>query len=154
LDQFEHHRQLQRFVKDLNRLYIKEKACWQNDFEGGGFEWINCDDNERSLISFMRINVKKRRVKAGEDVFTYTREYVIFICNFTPVPHLDYRVGVPAPGKYTEILNSDDGVYGGGGIINPGPLVADAHLCDGRENSVGIKLPPLSVVVLKSSRVS
>jgi 1,4-alpha-glucan branching enzyme len=149
LDQFEHHRQMQHFVKDLNRLYLNERACWQNDFEGGGFEWINCNDYERSLISFVRINVKQRRSKADRESLGPAYEHVIFICNFTPVPHLDYRAGVPAPGKYKEILNSDDKKYGGGGITNPGALQAEKVLCDGREYSVRLMLPPLAVVVLK-----
>jgi 1,4-alpha-glucan branching enzyme len=149
LDQYEHHRQIHRFVKDLNHLYLKERACWQNDFTGGGFQWINCNDSERSLLSFYRVGEKKRRTKAEQTEKGSTYEYLIFICNFTPIPHVDYRVGLPVPGRYTEVLNSDDAKYGGSGIINPGPLISDEFLCDGRQHSVHLKLPPLAIVVLK-----
>ncbi|MCL2605360.1 MAG: 1,4-alpha-glucan branching protein GlgB [Defluviitaleaceae bacterium] len=151
LDQYEHHRQMHRFVKDLNHLYLKERACWQNDFEGGGFQWINCNDYERSLLSFYRIGEKKRKTKAEQESLGPVYEYLVFVCNFTPVPHVDYRVGLPVAGKYKEILNSDDEKYGGSGIINYGTLTSQEILCDGRPYSVPIKLPPLGVVVLKGS---
>jgi len=138
LEEFEHHRQLRNFVQDINHLYLKEKALWQKDFDPDGFGWISCLDAERSIISFYR--------KTGKC------NYVIFACNFTPVPHTDYRMGLPAKGKYMEILNTDDMQYGGSGITNPGELVAEKHLCDGREYSVPIKLPPLGVVVLKNCK--
>ena len=149
LGEFEHHRQMQAFVRDLNKLYLKEKALWQKDFTPDGFEWISCHDNERSIVSFYREAETKRRSKADQDAKGSAFEYLIFVCNFTPVPHLDYRVGLPAAGKYAEILNSDATVYGGSGIVNPGTLTAEAHLCDEREYSVPIQLPPLGVVVLK-----
>jgi len=149
LENYEHHRQMQQFVKDLNHLYLNEKAFWQKDFSGDGFQWISCQDNERSILSFYRASEKKRRSKADQEAKGSAYEYLIFVCNFTPCPHLDYRVGLPIEGKYTEILNSDDEKYGGSGIINPGTLIAEAHLCDGREFSTPIKLPPLGVVVLK-----
>jgi len=143
--EFEHHRQMQTFVRDINNLYVKEAALWQKDFVSGGFEWISCYDNERSIVSFYRVSEKPQRTKTP----TTTSEYLVFACNFTPIPHLDYRVGLPALGKYTEILNSDDILYGGSGITNPGTLVAEEYLCDGRAYSVPIKLPPQGVVVLK-----
>ena len=138
VNDYEHHKQMQNFVRDLNKLYLKEKALWQNDFCPSGFEWISSDDYERSILSFCRVaeNLK-------------TTEYLIFICNFTPVPHMDYRVGLPIPGKYKEIMNSDAEIYGGSSITNPGVLVAEEYLCDGRQYSIPIKLPPLGVSVLK-----
>ena len=161
-EEFEHHRQMQTFVRDINHLYIKEKALWQKDFSGDGFQWISCHDHERSIVSFYRMAEKPRRIrrdeqseclprcsKADQATKGPTYEYLVFACNFTPVPHMDYRVGLPAPGKYVEIINSDAAIYGGSGIVNPGKLTAEAHLCDGREYSVPIKLPPLGVVVLK-----
>ncbi|MCL1844104.1 MAG: 1,4-alpha-glucan branching protein GlgB [Defluviitaleaceae bacterium] len=151
LDVYEHHRQMKEFVKDLNHLYLREKALWQNDFEGGGFSWINSDDYERSILSFHRTAEKKRRSKADQEAKGSSYEYLIFICNFTPCPHLDYRVGLPAPGKYTEIMNSDDEKYGGSGIINPDVLSSEEHLCDGRQHSIPVKLPPLGVVILKGT---
>jgi len=149
LDHYEHHRKMFDFVKALNHLYIKEKALWQGDFSGDGFGWINCNDNERSIISFYRVGEKKRRSKADQARLGSAYEYLVFVCNFTPVPHMDYRVGLPVDGKYIEILNSDDEKYGGSGIINPGTMVAQEYLCDGQQYSLPIKLPPLGVVVLK-----
>ena len=150
LDSYEHHRQMKEFVKDLNGLYLKEKAFWQRDF-GDGFNWINCDDNERSIFSFERVAEKPRRTKKEQEEKGSVFEHLIFICNFTPVPHMDYRVGVPVNSEYKEIINSDAEKYGGSGIINPGKLKAEEYLCDGKEYSVPLKLPPLAVVVLKAS---
>ncbi|MCL2189858.1 MAG: 1,4-alpha-glucan branching protein GlgB [Defluviitaleaceae bacterium] len=134
LNEYEHHRQMHLYVKDLNHLYLRENILWENDFEGTGFQWINCNDYSRSTVSFYR---------------TVGQEYLIFICNFTPVPHMDYRVGLPAAGEYVEILNSDEERYGGSGIINTGTLVAEKSECDGREYSLHVKMPPLGCVVLK-----
>jgi len=149
LDEYEHHRQMKTFVKDINHLYLEEQALWQKDFEGDGFRWINCDDNERSILSFYRVAEKRRRSKKEQELKGSSYEYLIFVCNFTPTPDLEYRVGLPAPGSYTEVLNSDDSRYGGSGITNPDILIAEEYLCDGKEYSVPIKLPPLGVVVLK-----
>ena len=149
-EQYEHHRQMQVFVRDLNHLYLQERALWQRDFSGDGFGWINCDDNKRSIISFFRVGEIRRRSKADQAAKGSTYEHLVFICNFTPVPCLDYRVGVPVPGKYTEILNSDHGKYGGSGVVNPGVLAAEEYLCDGRQYSLPVKLPALGVVVLKA----
>ncbi|MCL2708520.1 MAG: 1,4-alpha-glucan branching protein GlgB [Defluviitaleaceae bacterium] len=148
LENYEHHRLTHRFVRDLNRLYLSEKACWADDFGGSGFEWINCDDADRSLISFYRAHEKTKKGRAGQPDKT-SREYLVFVCNFTPVAHADYRVGLPCDCKLTEALNSDDTSYGGSGNVNPGTLKPERHLCDGKEYSVPIKLPPLSVVILK-----
>jgi len=141
LDHYQHHRQMWEFVKDLNHLYLESPALWQRDFISDGFGWINCDDNERSIISFFRVG----------EVAPNRYEHVVFICNFTPVPCMDYRVGLPLEGEYVEILNSDDEKYCGSGIINPGVLTAEEYLCDGRQYSLPIKIPPLGVVVLKNS---
>jgi 1,4-alpha-glucan branching enzyme len=149
LDQYEHHRQMHRFVKDLNNLYLKEKAFWQGDFWRDGFEWINADDAERSVVSFFRMGTVKRRSKADQDKHGMIYEYLIFICNFTPVPDLQFRVGVPVNVKFKEIMNSDDPKYGGSGIVNPGALHTEEYLCDNRQYSVALKLPPLGCVILK-----
>jgi 1,4-alpha-glucan branching enzyme len=149
LDQYEHHRQMHKFVKTLNNLYIKEKAFWMGDFWQDGFQWINADDAERSIYSFVRMGTKQRRSLADQRKLGPYREYLVFICNFTPVPDLNFRVGVPDNIKYKEILNSDDTKYGGSGITNPGTLNAEEFFCDGRQYSVQLKLPPLGCVVLK-----
>ena len=149
LDEYEHHRQMKTFVRDLNRLYLDEKALWQKDFSSDGFQWISSQDCDRSILSFYRLAEKRRRSKADQEAKGSSYEYLVFVHNFTPCPHLDYRVGLPVEGKYVEILNSDDKKYGGSGITNPGTHVAEEHLCDGRQYSAPIKLPPLGTVVLK-----
>ena len=144
LDVFDHHRKMKEYVKDLNHLYLKEAALWQKDFTGDGFEWISCQDADRSVLSFFRVAEVPNKNGNGTHW-----EYLVIACNFTPCPHLDYRVGVPVAGEYIEILNSDEEKYYGSGITNPGPLYAEEHLCDGRQHSVPIKLPPLGTVILK-----
>jgi len=149
IDQFDHHKQMQQFTKDLNHLYLKEKALWQKDFDPQGFEWIACEDADRSIFSFCRISETKRRSKLDQEKYGSSYEFLVFVCNFTPVVYEDYRVGVPVKGEYTELINSDDVKYGGSGVVNPGKLVAESILCDGRALSIPIKLPPLACVVLK-----
>jgi 1,4-alpha-glucan branching enzyme len=146
MDNFEHHRQMWQYVKDLNHIYLKETACWHDDFKGGGFEWINCGDAQRSLVSFFR-----RYEKRDEQNDISVREYVLFVINFTPVPLLEHRIGVPEPGLYAEILNSDDHKYGGSGIINPHTLTAEEYFCDNRGYSIPVRMPPLGCVILKGT---
>jgi len=134
--QFDKHREMQAYVRDLNRLYLKETAFWESDFSWEGFEWINGHDAESSIISFIR--------KGKEP-----QNYLIFVCNFTPVPHYQHRIGVPEKGKYKEIFNSDASQYGGSNVINEQEIVSESIEWDGRENSIGLKVPPLGMVVLK-----
>ena len=149
IDKFDLHRQMQDYVRDLNKLYLSEKAFWQKDFASDGFEWISSLDDKRSIVSFCRVAERTRRSKADQAAKGSAFDYLIFVCNFTPVPQLDYRVGLPIPGKYKEIFNSDHEKYGGSGIANPGNLIAEEHLCDGRNYSAPIQLPPLGVLILK-----
>lgn len=149
LDEYEHHRKFQAYVRDLNHLYLKEKACWFDDFSDKGFQWINCNDAQRSLLSFVRVAEKPQRSKAEQAEKGSVKEYLIFVINFTPVPILEHQVGVPCAGKYTEILNSDDEKYGGSGITNPGTIQAQEVLCDGRAFSIPMRVPPLGVVICK-----
>lgn len=130
------HNGMQKFVKDLNHLYLSEKAFYEMDFNLSGFEWINCHDGEQSIISFIR---------RGEN----EKDILIFICNFTPVVREHYRIGVPFEGYYTELLNSDSEYYGGSNVGNNGGIYADNICCHDKPYSIGIKVPPLSVVVFK-----
>ncbi|MEZ4663572.1 MAG: 1,4-alpha-glucan branching protein GlgB [Caldilineaceae bacterium] len=141
------HTQLQQFVKDLNHLYQHEPALHQVDFDWNGFQWIDINDVDNSVVSFAR--------RAADP-----NELLVFICNFTPKPHLGYRVGVPLGGEYSEILNSDWVQYGGSGVQNSAGV---AHAHDGgivAENlawqscafSASINLPPLGVTILKAKR--
>lgn len=134
--EFDKHREMQHYIKDLNKLYKSEEAFWKYDFTPDGFEWINCSDSASSIISFLRKSDKE------EDT-------LLFIVNFTPVPRTLHRIGVPYEGKYKEIMNSDEEKYGGSGIINAEILVSDKEPWDGRNYSVGLKVPPLGMVVLK-----
>jgi len=135
---WETHRGVQRLVADLNRLYTTEPALHEVDFDWYGFEWLDCHDADASVLSFVR------RGKNPDD-------FVVVVCNFTPVVRHDYRVGVPAPGFYREVLNSDAGVYDGSNVGNMGGVQAEpiAHL--DRPYSLRLTLPPLAVVILKPS---
>ena len=137
--QYEPHRGIQRFVKDLNRIYRSEPALYEVDFEWSGFEWIDFHDTENSAISFLR------RARNPEDI-------LIFAGNFTPVPRYGYRIGVPFPGFYREILNSDSEIYWGSNMGNSGGVWAEPTPYQGRPYSISLTLPPLSVVALKPSR--
>ncbi len=137
--QYESHQGLQRYVRDLNRLYQSEPALYEVDFDYHGFEWIDFRDAESSIISFVR------RGKNPED-------FLIFVYNFTPVARMGYRVGVPNGGFYKEAMNSDSGSYWGGNIGNFGGIVAEAVPCHGRPFSLSMVLPPLSMVIMKPGK--
>ena len=133
---FEHHRQMQSFTKDLNHLYKAEKAFWFDDFSEKGFNWIDCDDYLRSIVAFAR---KTNNLD----------ETLIFACNFTSNPIEDHRLGLDYVCNYIEIFNSDHPKYGGSGVINTEILIPQEILCNGRKYSIGLRLPPLGVTILK-----
>jgi len=128
------HAGMQTLVKDLNHLYRSSSALHGNEFEWQGFEWIDCHDSQQSILSFVR--------KTDD-------EFVVVIVNFTPVPRMDYRIGVPQPGSYREVLNSDSHFYGGSDLGNgDGPLVAEEVPWMNRPYSLSVTVPPLAGVVL------
>jgi 1,4-alpha-glucan branching enzyme len=133
---FEVHRNLQQYVRDLNRLYISEPALHEMDFSWEGFQWIDLNDIDQSIVSFIR------RAQDPND-------FVIVASNFTPVVRHGYHVGVPAPGVYRELLNSDSSCYSGGNEINPDPMTSEPGECQGQPHSIVLTLPPLGVVFLK-----
>ena len=133
---FEPHKGIQKLVDDLNSLYKREPALWRNDFDEYGFQWIDCDDNKNSVISFMR-----REKTDGE--------WLVIVANFTPQNHSNYRIGVPVDGFYEEIFNTDASQYGGSNLGNMGGKSTDLYNIHGYENSIDLCLPPLSVLVLK-----
>jgi 1,4-alpha-glucan branching enzyme len=137
---YEMHKKMQTYVKDLNNLYREEKAMFEIDYSFDGFEWINCEDEHHSIVSFIR------RAKNKYD-------YLIFVYNFTPAMHGHYRLGVPGDMFYKEIFNSDSEKYGGSNVGNCGGLYSEKQGCNGREYSIGIKIPPLSMVVFKPEEV-
>ena len=134
--QYEPHRKLLQYVRDLNRLYRSQPALYEVDFLQSGFEWIDFRDWEHSLVCFLR------RAKNPAD-------FLVFACNFTPVVRKGYRVGVPEPGYYRELMNSDSEFYGGDNLGNGGGVQADALPWHGRPYSLSLTLPPLSILVLK-----
>jgi len=131
------HGGLKRWLRDLNTFYRGEPALWEHDFEPLGFEWVDCHDGERSVISFLR--------KSSNE-----RDQVLAICNFTPVPRQNYRVGVPCGGVWKECLNSDAPLYGGSGQGNLGGVEAAPVGAHGRYHSLSLTLPPLAMLLLKA----
>jgi 1,4-alpha-glucan branching enzyme len=136
LDRGPYHRGLQSLVRDLNRVYRAEPALHQVDFEPSGFQWMDCSDAEQSVVAFVR--------RARDP-----RDFVLVVCNFTPVPRRGYRVGVPAEGFYRELLNTDAAYYGGSNLGNAGGVRAERRPWTGRPWSLTLTLPPLGVVMLK-----
>ncbi|HEU0078836.1 MAG TPA: 1,4-alpha-glucan branching protein GlgB, partial [Longimicrobiaceae bacterium] len=130
------HAGVQRFVRDLNALYGREPAFWEMDFAHEGFEWIDFHDVRNSVVSFVR-----RGREPGEEL--------VFVCNFTPVPRMGYRVGLPRPGRYAEVLNSDAEAYGGSNLGNAGAVESEPVPEHGRAQSAPMVLPPLGLLVLK-----
>ena len=129
------HAGVRRLVADLNRLYRTLPALHQCDCEARGFEWIDFEDHEQSVLAFIR---------RGRD----DAALVLAVLNFTPVPRPGYRIGVPRAGHYRELLNSDSALYGGSNMGNAGGLDTLAAPCHGREHSLTLTLPPLSCVLL------
>jgi 1,4-alpha-glucan branching enzyme len=132
---YDFHRGLQRLVKDLNGLYHHTQALHGQEFDWQGFEWIDCNDAQHSILSYLR--------KSGDD-------FLVVVLNFTPVPRPGYRVGVPAAGRYREIFNSDSAYYAGSNLGNGfDPLEAEEREWNGRPYSLELTLPPLGAVILR-----
>jgi 1,4-alpha-glucan branching enzyme len=133
------HRKLQRFCGALNELYKSEPALYEIDFQYYGFEWIDFHDSDNSIISFVR------RAKRKDD-------FVVVVCNFTPTPQMAYRMGLPEPGGYREIFNSDAEIFGGSNLGNGGYVQAEPTESHGRPASALLVIPPLGAIVLKPTR--
>ena len=130
------HAGIQSLVRDLNRLYKSTPALYEKDCDPSGFEWIDCTDNENGVIAFIR------QGKTAE-------ELVVVVCNFTPLVHYQYRIGVPVPGEYLERLNSDSTAYGGSGVGNLGGVTAEAIISHARSHSLSVTLPPLATIIFQ-----
>jgi 1,4-alpha-glucan branching enzyme len=135
--QYAFHSKLQVLAKELNWLYRREAALNQVDDDYSGFEWIDFHDSESSVISFLRYSRNRA-------------EFLVICCNFTPVPRLKYRIGVPRRGLYSEIFNTDSEMFGGSNLGNGGAVLADATPSHGRPASLSVTLPPLAVVIFKA----
>ncbi|HEY8520684.1 MAG TPA: 1,4-alpha-glucan branching protein GlgB [Gammaproteobacteria bacterium] len=133
------HAGVKRWVEDLNRFYRSEPSLWQEDFRSDGFEWVDCNDADASVISFLR------KDRSGERV-------TLVVINFTPVPRASYQVGVPRGGYWREVLNSDAREYGGAGHGNLGGVEAAPTGAHGRYHSLALTLPPLAVLVLQPAQ--
>lgn len=131
--EYSHHHGVQSLIRDLNKLYVEQPALHQLDFDGRGFEWVDCHDVQQSIISYRR--------KSEHDE-------VLVVLNFTPVPRKAYRIGVPEPGTYTVILNSDSGFYAGSNV-GDSSVSSEEQAWMNLDHSICINLPPLAGVVLK-----
>lgn len=129
--EYDKHRQLQDYVRDLNHFYLAHPALWQNDNDWHGFQWIACDDNSQSVISFRRVDAKGKEV--------------VVVCNFCPVTREHYCIGAAKAGTYIPVLSSDDVKYGGTGTPLK-PVKAKAKPMHGLKYSIELTLPPLSTV--------
>ncbi|VAX12881.1 1,4-alpha-glucan (glycogen) branching enzyme, GH-13-type [hydrothermal vent metagenome] len=128
------HQGMTHLLTDLNKLYKNESALHRLDFEHQGFEWLDCEDQRHSILAYVRKD---------------EHQQVLVILNFTPVPRKKYRIGVPLPGAYREIINSDSEYYAGSNIGNAGLVQAEVEPCMGRNYSLTLNLPPLAALVLK-----
>ena len=134
---YDSHRKHQEFIKALNRVYLEQSSLWQREHGWDGYEWIDADDNERGILSYARMGEKPNDV-------------TVTVLNFQTDSHFGFRIGVPRPGRYKEILNSDDECFGGSGLhYNPQVLQAEKIPCHGKPWSVCLTVPPLGGVILK-----
>lgn len=133
---YDPHRKLRNYVKALNSVYKENPALWEQDYQPEGFRWIDFQDTDNSVVSFLR------QGKEEDD-------FLVFVCNFTPVPRFQYRIGVPAAGHYREVLNSDAGDFGGSNLGNLGRVRAERSPYHAFDFSVSLTVPPLAVLILK-----
>ncbi|MBL4942145.1 MAG: 1,4-alpha-glucan branching protein GlgB [Colwellia sp.] len=132
------HKGVQRLVKDLNEIYTTTPALYEKDCMSEGFSWLEHDNTEQSIYSFIRY---------GNDRHSKKSNPVIVLCNFTPQSHQHYRVGVPVTGFYHEILNSDAQIYGGSNQGNLGGVESISGQCQGQAQYISITVPPLSTII-------
>jgi 1,4-alpha-glucan branching enzyme len=133
------HAGLQHFVRDLNHLYRREPSLHELDFDPAGFQWIDANDNENSVFTFMR---------RGKDHHDFT----VVVMGFTPLPREGYRIGVPEPGLYLEVLNTDADAYGGSNVGNNGAVRTEPLPAHGYPQSLRLTVPPLGTLFLKWQR--
>ena len=130
------HRMHQDYVRALNRLYQSAPALWQDDHSWSGFHWLDADDSAQSILLFRRTGREKTKA-------------ITVLLNFQPDVYTDFRIGVPAPGDYQEIFNSDAAAFGGSGSHNPGILRAEPVPCHGEKYSVRVQVPPIGGLMLQ-----
>lgn len=133
------HQHMQRWMRDLNRFYQDQPALFEHDFDLQGFRWIEANDSDQSIFTYVRY---------ADDL----KDFLVIACNFTPIVRHNYRIGVPEPGHYQELLNSDSSHYGGGNVGNMGGLHTEGIKQHGWSQSLNIIVPPLAIVVFKLDR--
>ena len=131
---YEKHAQMQNYVRDLNHFYLDNKPMWEVDYSWEGFQWIVPDDNQQSIVVFLRKDAKGNQI--------------LVVCNFNPVLRENYQIGVPYVGWYKELLSSDDVKYGGKGVHNK-TLRSKKGKLHGFENTISLTIPPMSTVYFK-----
>ena len=136
--EYDAHAKFQRFVAEINQLYLASPQLWQRDDSWNGFSWIDADNKDQSIVSYRRTD------DSGQEL--------LVLINFTPVAYEDFIVGVSKEGKYEEILNSDDERFGGSGVINTGELKTQKFRAHGFEDSIRLRVPPLAITVLKQKK--
>lgn len=136
LQEYESHTKLQSYVKELQQFYRTNHSLWRLDHEQAGFEWIDPDNHEQSVLTFIRHGKRKG-------------DYSIVVCNFSTEVYEDYRIGVPSKGKYIEVLNSDSEFYGGSGQLNNEPIVVSSEPWHNQPYSMSIKVPPLAISIFQ-----
>jgi 1,4-alpha-glucan branching enzyme len=125
---------VRRLIRDLNSLYRDTPALHQLDCDPDGFSWIDATNAAESVLAYLR---------RGRDL----HRFAVVVCNFTPVPRQNYRIGVPQAGRYRERINTDGTEYGGSGIGNAGEVHAEPHPMHGHHHSIRLNLPPLGVLI-------
>ena len=136
VEQYPMHTKMQEYSLELNGFYNDNKPFWQVDFDWNGFEWIDCNDTDNSIVSFVR------KAENSDD-------FIVVICNFTPEVHRDYRVGMPRQGTYHEVFNSDAERFGGSGVENSGDLVTQNIPWQEKGQSLSLTIPPLATIYLR-----
>ena len=136
IDKYETHRTYHEFTRRMNEFYQETPALWQRSYTPDGFEWIDADDADQSIISFVR---------KGEN----PDDDLVILINFDPATYQEFKVGVPREGDYVEILNTDAVELGGSGVLNTETVSSHPESWNGREDSITIKVPPLAGVVFK-----
>ena len=136
IDKYDMHKKTFKYFKDINNLYKENKALWEYDYGPNGFQWIDADNRDQSVFSFIRKTNNKE-------------ELLIFVCNFTPVVYYNFKIGVPYLGEYKEVLNSDDECYGGSGQVMRDVLVSQKDKWHNYDYSLTIKVPPMGTSIIK-----
>ena len=136
VEEYPMHTKMLEYSRALNKFYKENRPFWEVDFDWNGFEWIDCNDSENSIITFIRKSDNPD-------------DFIVILCNFTPEVRENYRIGVPKRGDYVEVFNSDAEEYGGSGVRNDGDLHTEDYSWHDREQSLVITVPPMATIYLR-----